>query len=156
MWRSLIRNERGQAMVEMCIVLVLLLMLLFGITEFGRIFYYNLAIGNGARAGVRWSAVHTTWDAYYDTNLKIRVAYTTFPSSTYPADVASLTTQQAVVYNNTTITYYNASNTIVTQPTTGGDVMIRARYSVPIYAPLISKFTGNPHWVTGTMRMRVE
>lgn len=46
-------RERGAAAVEMAIVLPLLLLVIGGIVDFGRLFYTQMVIGNAAREGVR-------------------------------------------------------------------------------------------------------
>ena len=51
-FRSHLRSNPGQSMVEFAIALPILLLLVFGIIEFGRILQAWLAIENGARFGV--------------------------------------------------------------------------------------------------------
>lgn len=46
----------GQTLVEFALILFLLLAMLFGITEFGRAWYYSNALTNGVRAGARYAA----------------------------------------------------------------------------------------------------
>lgn len=50
------RHQTGAAAVEMAIVLPLLIMVLFGVLEFGRIFGQDLGMGNGAREAARYAA----------------------------------------------------------------------------------------------------
>lgn len=52
-----IRNQKGQALVEMALVLPILLMLVFGIIEFGRIFNAYIIVSNASREGARYAAV---------------------------------------------------------------------------------------------------
>jgi Flp pilus assembly protein TadG len=47
------RHERGQSLVEFAMVLPLLLVLLFGIVDFGRAFQSWISITNAAREGAR-------------------------------------------------------------------------------------------------------
>jgi hypothetical protein len=58
------RGERSQSMVEFAIVAPLLLLLLFGIVDFGRIIYIyvtlNQAVNEGARAAIRDSPLLPT------------------------------------------------------------------------------------------------
>src|SRR5437588_9059832 len=49
-----IGRERGQSLVEFAAILVPLLMLLFGILEFGRAFYSYATIVNAASEGARY------------------------------------------------------------------------------------------------------
>lgn len=52
-----LRSERGQAMAELALVLPLLLMVLIGILEFGRIFNYWIDTTHLANETARWAVV---------------------------------------------------------------------------------------------------
>ena len=54
------RNEAGQSMVEMALVLPILLILIGGIVDFGWLFYNQLSLTNAAREGARYAAIHYT------------------------------------------------------------------------------------------------
>jgi Flp pilus assembly protein TadG len=56
------RSEKGQVLIEFALVLPLLLLLLFGIIEFGRAFFQKNMTINAAREGARFAAVQTTWN----------------------------------------------------------------------------------------------
>ena len=49
-------DERGQSLIEFALILTLVLSLLFGITEFGRAWYYSNVLTNGVRSGARYAA----------------------------------------------------------------------------------------------------
>lgn len=51
---STLRSERGQALVELLIVLPLLLLMLVAAVEYGRYAYFSIVVGNAARAGVQY------------------------------------------------------------------------------------------------------
>jgi Flp pilus assembly protein TadG len=55
--KSDVRNEEGQAMVEFALVLPLLLLLLFGIIQFGIAFNNYIALTDAVRAGSRKATV---------------------------------------------------------------------------------------------------
>ncbi len=55
--RILLRSQHGQAMVELALALPVLLMLFFGIIEFGRIFGAYMIISNLSREGARYGVV---------------------------------------------------------------------------------------------------
>lgn len=57
MKRTFFRNQRGQAMVELALVLPVLLVLFMGVVEFGRIFHSYLIITNASREGARVAIV---------------------------------------------------------------------------------------------------
>lgn len=52
------RKERGAVAVEMAIVLPLLLVILIGIIEFGRVLNVQVSLSQAAREGARYAAIH--------------------------------------------------------------------------------------------------
>lgn len=56
----MMRVHRGQALVEMALILPMLLLLAFGTIDLGRVFYFQEAITNSARAGARYGSTHPT------------------------------------------------------------------------------------------------
>lgn len=55
--RPITKKERGQALIEMALVLPILLALVFGIIEFGNIYSTQLQLNNVARQAVRTAVV---------------------------------------------------------------------------------------------------
>ncbi len=51
------RNDRGAVAVEFAIVLPLLIILVFGIIDFGRVFFAQITVTQAAREGARLSAL---------------------------------------------------------------------------------------------------
>ena len=51
-----LNNQKGQALVEFAFVAVILLVLVLGVTEFGRAWYYDNALDTAVRAGVRMAS----------------------------------------------------------------------------------------------------
>jgi Flp pilus assembly protein TadG len=58
--RSGMRSEKGQATVELALSMTILVMLLVGIIDFGRIFYSYLSIEHGSREGARTASIGKT------------------------------------------------------------------------------------------------
>ncbi len=54
---SLVRNNRGNAVIEFALVLPLILLLIYGITEFGRAWMTINVMHSAAREGVRLAVV---------------------------------------------------------------------------------------------------
>ncbi|AMB41237.1 pilus assembly protein TadE [Paenarthrobacter ureafaciens] len=52
------RKERGAVAIEMAILLPLLLLILIGIIEFGRVLNVQVSLTQAAREGARYAAVH--------------------------------------------------------------------------------------------------
>lgn len=53
-------NRGGQALVEFAMALVVILMLIFGVVEFGRIVLVYNGIANGARIGARYAITNSS------------------------------------------------------------------------------------------------
>ena len=51
-------QERGSAVVELALSFFLLLAVMTGVVEFGRMFYQAAEVANAARAGVQWAVVN--------------------------------------------------------------------------------------------------
>jgi Flp pilus assembly protein TadG len=58
---SLRRAHRGQAMVEMALVLPIFLLVLFGLIDVGRLVFTNSMLSQAAREGARVAAVQARW-----------------------------------------------------------------------------------------------
>lgn len=56
-FRRLQKDEKGQSIVELALILPIIIVILFGILEFGRIFHSYLVITHAAREGARVGAV---------------------------------------------------------------------------------------------------
>ena len=52
-----LNNQKGAALVEMAIILPILLVLVFGILEYGRVMFMTNVLNNAAREGARRAAV---------------------------------------------------------------------------------------------------
>ena len=50
--------RKGQATVEFALVLIVLLAMLYGIMEVGRLFFINAEVENAAREGAHYAALH--------------------------------------------------------------------------------------------------
>lgn len=51
------KHHKGQALVEIALVLPIILLLIFGIIEFGRIFNAYIIVYNASREGARYAAI---------------------------------------------------------------------------------------------------
>ena len=52
-----VKNRKGQTLIELALVLPILLMLVFGIIEFGRVFNAYVLVSNASREGARQASV---------------------------------------------------------------------------------------------------
>lgn len=58
--KEIFSSDRGQSMVEMALVLPLLLLIMFGIIEGGRLFASYVELQNHARDGARFASIHSS------------------------------------------------------------------------------------------------
>ena len=94
----------GAAAVEMALLLPVLLLILFGIIDFGRALNTQIALTQASREGVRGLALGTTTNptgivqtaAYPVTG--VAVAYTSCPANPGPTSVATVTATKAFTY----------------------------------------------------------
>ena len=88
-------NQKGQALIELAVTLLMLLVILFGITEFGRYFYYATTFKSAARAGVR-QAVVTPGLAAEPPGTTI----TTYVQSLLPSGLSPAPTVKVIIYSS--------------------------------------------------------
>jgi len=90
-------SERGAAAVEFALLLPMLLLVVFGIMEFGQLYNVQISASNAAREGARYAAVHYADAGGYSDTAAVAAARNsapTLPSSTqiivsYPAGACS-------------------------------------------------------------------
>ena len=128
------KTEQGQAIVEMALVLPILIMLIFGIVEFGRILNTNMIVTDLSREGARKGAVGGTDGEIVTTVLSNAIA-------------ADLEQDDVSV---------NIIPAAVSKRTRGTSVEVQVSYPVDIIAPVIGTITGDPYIVTSQTTMRVE
>ena len=58
--RACRQSERGSVAVEFALLIPILLLVLFGVINFGVLMYNQAVMTNAAREGARWAAIHTT------------------------------------------------------------------------------------------------
>jgi Flp pilus assembly protein TadG len=132
------RGERGQAMVELGIVLVLFLMLALGIVEFGRVLMISNVITHAGRHGCRAASVIPPQDR---TNGTFTGATVTNLQDIVRAQMANAMGSAAA----------NGFGVAVNQPTVNGMDMVEIRItgSVPyLFSPLLFSTSGSPAGLT--------
>ena len=130
--RGLLRENRGQGLVEMAIVLPVLLLLLFGMIEFGRIFNAFLVTKEASREGARLAIVGKN-------NSAITTAVKGVGGMWNPAE-ATITINPEDLADRKK----------------GDPVTVTVHYNVALIAPVISGILPNPFPVTGSTVMRIE
>lgn len=130
LFRRRLQDEQGQSLVELAVVLPVLLLILFGIIEFGRVFGAYLTLTSASREAARAGVVGAT-----------------------NAQMETLVGSKAGLdWNNLTIT--------ITPPPSsrkrGEELTVRLDYEVQIFTPIIGDLVGNSVSLTAETTMRIE
>lgn len=128
---KLIRDRRGQAMVEMALVLPILIIFLLAIMEGGRLFASYLELENAAREGARSAAIGKN-DVETAVYIKDQLRLLDPASGDLEIDIAPSTR------------------------TTGEPVSVSVYHKVNILTPLISDIIGSPFQLQARVVTRVE
>ena len=140
-------SQEGAAVVEFAIVLPLLLLLLFGMIEFGLLMYNKQVITNASREGARWAIVqpnssdpldlHSPYsvkdriDKYVDDRL---VSFSANNSVT--PNLKNLTTNNTLDINNSTSNVCSSF---------GDDIQVKVTYNYDflVFDNILKLFNGN-------------
>jgi len=129
--RALLRSQSGQALVEMALVMPLLILLLFGVIEMGRIGYTYISVSNAARAGARVASLGSDDSA-------IRSAVAAAAPALSPSDlIVEIAPPEG-------------------ERQSGSMVTVRVSYPVHLLIPLYQRLVPNPLTVGTELSMRLE
>lgn len=132
--RQRIASERGQSSVELALLLPVIVLLLFGVLEFGRVFNAWIVVTQASREGARVGATQCATNAACSGNVQVWVT-----SSLGGLNPANMTWDM-------TPGPYSA----------GGTLVVTVDYDVAITTPVISNLVGNTLTVHGATSMRLE
>ena len=127
----MLKNNKGQAMIEMAIILPILLLLVLGIFDFGRILYSQILLEKNARYAARVGIVKNS-----DSEI-----------------------MQAI--NESSSGLDSSRLNIVIDPSqsarsSGDSLRVKLDYDIDIFTPLMSNIIGSPVNISGEATMRVE
>jgi len=125
------REEKGQTLVEMAIVLPLLILLLFGIFEFGRVGHAYLTLNYAAREGARLGVTGVDDDA-----VRERV------------ENAASTLETGDIEFETDPSYGERAS--------GDEFTVLLEYDLDLYIPFADDIISNPLTLQGRSVMRME
>ena len=149
-----IKSQKGAAVVEFAVILPLLLLIVFGIVEFGFIFYNQAILTNASREGARKAIVFRTDGddnrIYSGTEIEDAVnqyLYTDFPANT-----------------NLRLVTFGADNLVIDPSAADGNVSISQGEYILVTVQydynflLLPSFAGLPESITltGKTSMRAE
>lgn len=134
MWlQKLRKNQQGQSMVELALILPIIIIILFGILEFGRIFHSYIIITNAAREGARVAVVGKP-----DSEITARIREAApLPQADTKLHITKLEPNQ-------------------TARTPGLPLTVEVTYDIDLVTPLFSDILPNPMTLTAQATMRIE
>ena len=128
--RFLVGRSRGQSMVELALILPVMLLLLIGALDVGRLFYYDVVVGNAVREGARQAM-----DPYYT-----------------DAKIAQIVQSAAP---GVTVSGVTVNPSPRTSADSGKDLSVTATYTMAVFTPGISSIIGSPKQVSHTVTMKI-
>jgi len=136
------KSEKGQAAVEFALVLPILLMLILGIIDFGRILYTQNALTSLNQQAARYTSIN--YSAGDNTNLVIQ--YVTNNPGT-------LDTSAFKKADNS-----NGINVTPTSITSGSQVKVTLTYKIYYITPFVNMIPGltNPFYITSSSTFMAE
>jgi Flp pilus assembly protein TadG len=126
------RRKKGQALVEIALALPILLLLLCGIIDFGRILYAGISINMAAQETARYASFSKT-----DAEIRQKAVNSCSLSDKDTKLSVSITPDKAL-------------------RTTGGNVTVAIEYDVDYITPLMNKIIGEFFTVRTSSTIRVE
>ncbi len=159
------RSSSGQALVELGVSSLFLLLLVMGIIDLGFLYSDKLALANAARAGARWAATHpNSWSnlANPDSSTIEGQILNAGGSGSVPNDDNHITISYYDTSGGSSAVYcgkYSAStNTFspgsgYTQATclqAGTLIQVNINYTYPVLTPLIANYFGTGIKVAAT------
>ena len=157
-YRNLFKNQKGQAAVELALVLPILLLILCGIIEVGWLFNNQLMISNLSREGARTGIIYSTNQLQTVQN-KIRTMipntekYTvvvSYPNTNHAVDIIVNFNYQARSEYTVEISYSNFA-----APRTG-DVIVNIVYHARPITPLTGIFVHGDIDLSSKCVMKLE
>lgn len=126
------KNNRGQTLAETALVLPIILLIIMGIVEFGRIFSGILILTSASREGARYGAVHPVDDSAI-------IAVVKDSCYTFACDDVSVTIKPEAADRRR-----------------GEQLIVLVEADIPLIAPLIDTIITNPFPAKGKTVMRIE
>ena len=161
-------EPRGQALVEFALVIVIVLLLMVGILDFGRVVFASNNMSHAAREATRQASVSPLdCDSIYyvvqhqtqaSSDVTVTVEYRRHPSSSIP-NPAWATVACPVVYDPSATYDFDPATgmlgTVAPGAAIEGEVRVTVADQVPLATPLIATLVGDVFDVSGQSAMSV-
>jgi len=162
------RSRRGQALVEMGLLVPFLFLLTFGLLDFGRAYYYQVAITNAAREGTRAAILNIYTGPQAPTCAGSPYPYCPVQvDSAITGAVTAELTDTGIVPSAVTICPPHDGSTAGCPTTatrvgnynaavTNYNVTVTVAYPFTLFTPLFQQLVGSPINMSATVLMRTN
>ncbi|MGN6672539.1 MAG: TadE/TadG family type IV pilus assembly protein [Thermomicrobiales bacterium] len=145
-------SARGQSLTELALVLPLLALILLGVVDLGRAFFYSTRLSNavkeGALYGIHYPGSMTSTQKADPNNVVYHTTYESQPSLSLPANQVTVTCYQGL---STTLLVNNDGD--CTKAQVGDTVQVKATYNFKPFTQQIIRLLGSSLPTTRTARM---
>jgi Flp pilus assembly protein TadG len=161
-------EPRGQALVEFTLVILIVLLLMVGILDFGRVVFASNDMSHAAREATRQASVSPLdCDSIYfvaqrqtqaSSDVTVTVEYRRQPSPSIPNPAWATVACPAAYSSSGTYDFDPSTGTLGTvapDPLIGGEVRVTVADQVPLATPLVSNLVGDVFDVSGQSAMSV-
>jgi Flp pilus assembly protein TadG len=127
-------HRAGQGLVEFALTLPLLILILVGVLDLGRLSFAAITVTNAAREGARYGAANPCYSAC--TTIQARAKNEAYGSIIDPAQLnvsTTLTSATCALGNPITVTVTYNFQPITTQIFGGGAIPLRSSMQMPIF-----------------------
>jgi Flp pilus assembly protein TadG len=142
--------SRGQSLTELALVLPLLALILLGVVDLGRAFFYSTrlsdAVKEGALYGIHYPGNMTSAQSSDPNNVAYHTTYESQPSLGLPTDQVSVTCYRGLSTASADIVLCNLAQV-------GDTIQVRARYDFQPFTQQIIRLLGSSVPMTRTARM---
>jgi Flp pilus assembly protein TadG len=130
-------EERGQSLVELAVVFMLLMLILAGVADLGRAFFTYIALRDAAQEG---AAYGTIYRIYFDEAVNCAaIEGRTRSTSNTPVDLQSGDVQVDINLNGT-----SCGGASITDACVGREIMVLVRYdNFPLVTPFLGSLIGS-------------
>lgn len=143
------RDQRGAVVVEFALIVPMLLLVVFGVLDFGYMLNRSTIVSNASRDGARVASLGGTYADILGTitsELSASGIATTSPSTVIKIDCKKLDGSAC----NATSSNYD------TQVESGGTALVTVTYNYSWITPLISQIFGSTQSLVQPTQMRIE
>jgi uncharacterized protein (UPF0333 family) len=161
-------DPRGQALVEFALVIVVVILVMVGILDFGRVVFASNNMSHAAREATRQASVSpldcesiyfvVQYQTQASSDVTVTVEYRRQPSSSIQNPVWATVACPAAYDPSATYDFDPATGTLGTvapAPSIEGEVRVTVADQVPLATPIIANLVGDIFDVSGQSAMSV-